>query len=254
MKNNIYINYLLSITMILVFYNVFLININNLFIPSIIISYIIGYILLYLFSKIKLNLNFIKLLILILVALIIYNYSKQISIFYLKETNIIFILLSLLIIGIYISFKDLNNISLLLFYFSIISIIFIILFNLKNYNVSHLVNYAFSSNDNFKNILLLSGLSTILNIIYMSFYRVSFKNISISYFLSFITILFLSISIVSTLGITLTRNSIYPFYLSLRKIQLLNFIERIENIMYSFTIFNVVFILSFLFFLIRKKS
>ena len=254
MKNNTFISYILSKSLFFGFIMSFIIN-NSSYLSfiAIFIGYLFGYITInYIINKrIKFNNLFIILLDTILLIYIIFNLSYQANNFFLNKTPTIFIIILFLLTIIYGACKNLDttlNLSTILFPINIILIILGIIFNIENYNIIiinniNLLNFILS-------ILITYIISILPIIIYINTDNNYNKNqILLGYILSCLTIIVINLNILFTISPTLLSYYQFPEYMTYKKIHMLTFIERIENIIsfYSlidFTILGIIIMLN----------
>ena len=236
---------------------------NNSYI-SIIISFILGILLIYLFIYIfsfKKNLSinekigilfnkkigFIIKLILIICFInisitIFYNLNSFINNYFLNETPFLLIGLLFLVIIIYINTKGFEVISRVSLILLILSFLSSLIGFISTSNCINLNNLLPIYNNNFKDIYI-GSLDIIINSIIPIFllliipkkkivdsYKIN-KYIFISYIITFIIVLITVIYIIGVLGINLTIFYKYPEYMLYKRINLFDFINRIENIL-----------------------
>lgn len=259
------------------FFNINSFNVTNQlnsFIFVIILVFILGLLLIYLFNyilsfrknltlsnKIKLLFNnnlslFLNsILVLCYFILLIYNFynlNHFIKLTFLDNTPLYIIGLSITICIIYINIKGLEVLSRVSFILLIISITlmiipFISLFNLIDFSNFLPINikniYSDSLNLIITNltqffILLLIPKNKIIN------NKKTSKYIYISYLITFIIILTMFIYIIGILGVNLPKLYEYPLYNIYKRINIFNFINRIENILIIKWIFESFILLS----------
>lgn len=254
MKSDIAISYILSKSLFFGFIMSYILN-NSSYLSfiSIIIGYILGYIILntYMNKRYKLNNILLFVINIIILIYILFNLSYQASNFFLSNTPTIFIIILFLIVLIYGSTKKIDgisNLSLILFPINILLILLGIIFNIENYSIIGI------NTINASNILINIFITLITSIIPIIIYLNTNNNynkryILIGYILSGLTISTISINCMFSINYTLLNNYLFPEYITYKKIHLLNFIERIENIIsvYSlidFTIFGIILILN----------
>lgn len=254
MKSDIAISFIISKSLFFGVIMSFILNKTSYlsFVP-IIIGYTLGYLILKMYMNHKNNINKAILLVLGIIILIymLYNLSYQASNFFLNKTPLIFIILLFLIVIIYGASKKLDglsNLSLILFPINILLIILGIIFNFDNYNIISIYKI------NYINIIYTSIITLLISIIPVLLYintnnNYNKKYILIGYILSGLTIAFISLNSIFTLGPNLLSYYSFPEYMTYKKIHLLNFIERIENIIsiYSlidFTILGIIILIN----------
>ena len=254
MKSDIAISYILSKSLFFGFIMSFILN-NSSYLSfiSILIGYFLGYILLkiYMNKNHKINNIILPIIDILLLVYLLFNLSYQASYFFLGKTPTIFIILLFLIVLIYGSTKKLDglsNLSLLLLPINTILIIMGITFNIDNYNI-------INANDINTIYIIINIFVTLITsvtplIIYLNTNnKYNKKHILIGYLLSGLTITIISINTIFCIGPTLLDYYSFPEYMAYKKIHILNFIERIENIVsiYSlidFTILGIVILLN----------
>ena len=262
MKSDIAISYMLSKSLFFGFIMSYILNNSSYlsFIP-IIIGYILGYIILNIYMNKRYKLNNIVLLLIdiILLIYILFNLSYQANSFFLNNTPTIFIIILFLIVIIYGSSKKIDgisNLSLILFPINILLILLGILFNIENYSIIGINTINLTSI--LINIIITLIISIIPIIIYLNTNNnYNKKYILIGYILGGLTISIISINCIFSINYTLINNYLFPEYITYKKIHLLNFIERIENIIsiYSlidFAILGIILMLNMKNILIKK--
>lgn len=245
MKSDIAISYILSKALFFGFIMSYILNNSSyLCFISVIIGYILGYMILNFYMNKNYKSNNIVLFILDIILLIylLFNISYQASNFFLGNTPTIFILSLFLIVILYGASKKidgLSNLTLILFPINIILIILGIIFNIENYNIINI-------NDiNIINLLISTFIVILTSIIPIIIYlntnnNYNKKYILIGYILSGLTITIISINSIFTIGPTLLSNYYFVEYMTYKKIHLLNFIERIENIISAYSLIDFV--------------
>ena len=254
MKSDIAISYMLSKSLFFGFIMSFILNNTSYlsFIP-IILGYIFGYLLLnnYMNKKFKLSKILLLIINIILLIYLLFNLSYQANNFFLSKTPTIFIIVLFLFVIIYGMSKKidgLSNLSLILFPINISLILLGIVFNIENYNIID------ANNINLIYLVIIIPIVMIISILPTIIYINTNKNhnkqyILIGYILSGLTIIIISVNCMFSIGPTLLNYYSFPEYMAYKKIHLLNFIERIENIIsvYSlidFTILGIVLMIS----------
>ena len=231
---------------------------------SIILSYIIGIIPILLTIYIsnyqdKLNIfeknkslfgillgNIINLLLIIIIFIIgitiLYNITNFITTQYIYHTPILITSIIFLSVVIYCSTKEINVICHISIILMSINIILYLLSSISLINEIKLDNLLPILKTNPLNIIIpslkISSINTLPTIILLIIPKDNItnkkkynKSIIISYIIGSILSLFTIISTISVLGINLTKVFIYPEYMVLKKIKLLGFLERTENIL-----------------------
>ena len=230
---------------------------------SLILSYIIGFIpiliILYI-SNYKNNLNIfekninlfgklfgniiniiISIILFIIGLTILYNITNFITTQYIYHTPIFLTSLIFILVIIYCSTKEINVICHISLILVTINIIVYILSSISLINEIKLDNILPIAKTNITNILLSSIKLTCINVLPSILLLIIPKDkitnkkkytkwIIYSYIFGAIISLFTIISTIGTLGIHLTRLFEYPEYIVLKKIKLLGFLERTENI------------------------
>lgn len=219
---------------------------------SILLGTLLGILVLYIYNKIKLQLNnntledtlkksnlgkFYNLIIIIfylyLMFIVLMLLPLFVNSFYLTTTPKLFVNIPFLILAIYISFKGkdtLENLSNLLCIFSLIIIMFFAISLTSYIDFSNLTPILSSGN---KSIIecafIYASLTSIPQIITLN-YSNDFKNTIKDYLLSSLTIFAIIFFTVIAMGEPLLKIYSFPEYTVLRQIKILNFIENIENI------------------------
>lgn len=262
MKSDIAISYILSKSLFFGFIMSYILN-NTSYLSfiSIIIGYTLGYLFLniYMNKRYKFNNIILFFIDIILLLYILYNISYQASNFFLNKTPTIFILLLFLTVIIYGTSKkidSLSNLALILFPLNIVLIALGIIFNIENYTIINLNNIELI---NFITTTIITLITSVIPIfIYLNTNNnYNKKHILIGYILSGLTITIIALNSIFSIGPTLISYYSFPEYMSYKKIHLLNFIERIENIIsiYSlldFTILGIILLLNMKSLIIKK--
>lgn len=185
---------------------------------------------------------------------IFYNLNNFINTEFLTNTPILIIGLLFSIVIIYINTKGLEVISrvsfiFLIFYFLFFLIGILSLINIINLNNFLPFNFNFYGTYNNSLYIILNNILPIFLLLIIPKKRIidhnkTNKYIIISYFISFLIILILVIYIIGILGINLTNFYQYPEYMIYKRINLFNFINRIENLLIIKYIFNYFISLS----------
>ena len=241
-KKNIIISYILSKGLFFgLGISYILDNAKQNSILSIIIGYIIGGILLYIINKKNIQslnnkpigkiLSF--LLTIIILNIIIISFTVQTINFYLPQTPSLIIALSFILIIIYGSNKEYNSykrLCELLLYISIPLSIIGILGNITNIDINNYLPLFNNIDISFiKSIIIVVILSISPLIILLINHTISSKELLTGYYLGGLNILLVISTTIGTLGLTLAKSYRYPEYIAFEKINILNFIERIEN-------------------------
>ena len=245
------------ITYFIITIGLFLLNIKNLTLLSIIISNILSLLFIFLFEKLNLSkFKLTKFLIMIISFIYLLFNLNNITIFIgdniLREYSIIVISLTLLFLIFYLANKGyhtLIKVILLATYFIIFLIFISFLITIPNLTIN-----IFKTNNLFKETILYT-----FNLIYpyLLIYPLSNTKFKVSDFL--VTTLFqilIYLLIISILGLTLESIYKYPYITIFKKVSLFGFIERIEIIPSLNFLFSLSFILlsNFkLFIFIHKK-
>ena len=249
---------------------------NNSSYLSIILSFLLGLLLIYLFIYIfsfkqqltikeKINILFNKKISFIINLLLIicfinisitifYNLNTFISINFLNNTPYIIIGLLFSIIIIYINTKGLETISrvsIILLFLTFISILLSFISLIPCIKINNFTPFYFNLNNTYNNSLdiIINNILPIFLLLVIPKKRIIDNNktnklLLISYFISFITILIIVIYIIGILGINLINIYMYPEYIIYKRINLFNFINRIENILIIKYIFGYFITLS----------
>jgi spore germination protein KB len=243
---------------------------------SIILGTILGLFIIYIYSKISnysnynihkyLNNTFIgKIFNIILLLFYIYillitilTITTFINSFYLIKTPRIIIILSILLLSIYLSFKDnkaLINLSNIFFCFSIFIVILFTILLIPYSNINELLPIFNYNNINILKGSIIYALISTVPLIIINNYNTNIKITLKNYLVA--SIINLTIVIGTTLSLGNLLNVYrFPEYAVLKQIRILDFIENIENIsafgwyaesfiVISLTIFNIKDTLSF---------
>lgn len=243
---------------------------------SIILGTILGLFIIYIYSKISnysnynihkyLNNTFIgKIFNIILLLFYIYillitilTITTFINSFYLIKTPRIIIILSILLLSIYLSFKDnktLINLSNIFFCFSIFIVILFTILLIPYSNINELLPILNYNNINIIKGSIIYALISTVPLIIINNYNTNIKITLKNYLVA--SIINLTIVIGTTLSLGNLLNVYrFPEYAVLKQIRILDFIENIENIsafgwyaesfiVISLTIFNIKDTLSF---------
>ena len=217
---------------------------------SIILGTILGLFIIYIYSKISnysnynihkyLNNTFIgKLFNIILLLFYIYillitilTITTFINSFYLIKTPRIIIILSILLLSIYLSFKDnktLINLSSLFFCFSIFIVILFTILLIPYSNINELLPILNYNNINIIKGSIIYALISTVPLIIINNYNTNIKITLKNYLVA--SIINLTIVIGTTLSLGNLLNVYrFPEYAVLKQIRILDFIENIENI------------------------
>ncbi len=241
---------------------------------SMIIGYLLGNIIIWLYDKISININynlnnflnqrnlvnkfykliffFLYLYLMLYVSIIFTNFIR---VYYLYNTPTWATLLLLLSISYYASLKSehvILRISLILFPISLVMILFdgILLSSFVDLN-SFLPLMNNSILNIFKGSIIFAILSAVPSILLLE-YNVPLKTKLVSYGISSGIILFINFFITGVLGNILINIYNYPEYMVLRRIKLLDFIENIENFASLIWYFDAFIIISLSLSKIRK--
>lgn len=233
---------------------------------SILLGTLLGVIILYAYNQIKKNLNndtlenklnktFIG-KIYNIIFIIFYLYLMTITLmllplfvnsFYLTHTPKIIVNIPFLILAIYLSFKgknNLENLSNLLCVFSILIIIFFAVSLTGYIDFNNLLPILTNSTNNvIKSAFIFASITSIPQIITIN-YSNDFKNTIKDYLLSSFTIFMIIFFTIIALGEPLLKIYSFPEYTVLRQIEILNFIENIENISAFIWYFDLFIMLS----------
>lgn len=224
------------ITYFIITIGLFLLNIKNLTLLSIIISNILAFLFISLFEKLNLSkFKLTKFLIMIISFIYLIFNLNNITIFIgdniLREYSIVVISLTLLFLIFYLANKGyhtLIKVILLATYFIIFLIIISFLITIPYIDLSNLTINIFKTNNLFKETILYT-FSLIYP--YLLIYPLSNTKFKVSDFL--VTMIFqilFYLLIISILGLTLESIYKYPYITIFKKVSLFGFIERIEII------------------------
>ena len=185
----------------------------------------------------------------ILGIIILYNTTNFIILNYLKETPKIIIILAIGLTIVFNISKGIEAIARTSFLIFIIIIILTICSTIGLITKFNIENILPILNNNINNVIISGNTIFINNIlpIYMLLiipknYINKPKNINkyifLSYFFSFLLIFIICYLTIGILGINLINIYSHPEYIILKKISIMNFIDRIENIVYLKWLFN----------------
>lgn len=242
------LTYFLSRTFFLAigFSSIFRISGNN-SIYAMIFGICIGLLIIFIYSKNKINLNNKYLeTIYILFLLIMNSYILEsfLSSFFLKNTPQIFLIIPFLYLSYKLSKKNIKNIkkvSSLLFPISITIIIFNSIFLFKYGSFEHFMPLKINVNINFFKSAIRFACLTVYPILLLSDKDINDK-ISYKYYIySCLLIILIGIIIIFVEGPNLIKVYRYPEYMILKKIKIFDFLEKIENFI-SFIWFFDIFI------------
>lgn len=214
--------------------------------------------------------NYILVIILFVTAVsLFYDLMGFISSQFLPETPIFIIGFMFTLVIIYINIKGIETISrtaIVIFFISMFLFIIAVFGLIGKFDVSNLKPMLeFGLKNSVKGsmyILLLNILPSVVLLIIPKNTLVDYKKTSIciiiSYIFSIILILLTIFLTLGNLGIELSRLYLFPEYVVLKRINLFNFIDRIENIIVIQWIFglflNVSFIIYFITNTIKKNN
>ena len=163
---------------------------------------------------------------------ILFIFETFCSSFYLIRSPILYIILPIPFVIYKItknSFSTIAKVSEVLFPISVFIYILVIFGLLKDMNL-----------DYFQPILTASSKNILIGTIYFAIYSTApffllwnvntDKKLAKSYFLSMISVFFVSVFITGILGPNLSQIYRFPEYMTMKKIKLFNFIEKVENI------------------------
>ena len=227
-----------------------LITSNSNTIVSLILGTIIGSIILYFINKVKSRNNAISFVIMYILFLVnLAEFVNLITSIYLIDMNRFMIIIPLLLLILYINSKSISvhlKISKILFIIS--TFFFIIGYITLIPNIDYL-NYLPLYNVSIKKILFCSIqfalYSSVPNIIYGNLnYTANNKILLINYIKSCLTLILIFLIVQGVLGIDLINIFKYPEYIVFKRINLLNFIQNIENILSFFWLTTSIIYLS----------
>jgi len=233
---------------------------------SILLGTLLGLMILYIYNKIKQQLNndtlennlksttlgkfYIIILILFYLYLIMITLMLLplfVNSFYLTTTPKIIVNIPFLLLAIYITFKGkstLENLSKLLCVFSLIIILFFAISLTGYIDFNNLLPLVSNGTTNIiKCALIYASLTTIPQIITIN-YSNDFKNTIKDYLLASSTIFMIIFFTIIAMGEPLLKIYSFPEYTVLRQIKILNFIENIENISAFIWYFDLFIMLS----------
>ena len=239
MKSDIAISFMISKSLFFGFILSYILNTTSyLSFISIFIGYFLGYFFLnnYMNKKHKLNNILLFIIDIVLLLFILFNLSYQANNFFLKNTPTIFIII---LFGTSKKLDGLSNLVLILLPINIILILLGIIFNIENYNIISI------NNINILSILLNILITLIISIIPIIIYintndNYNKKHILTGYILSGLVIIITSLNCIFTNGPTIISNYYFIEYITYKKIHLLDFIERIENIISVYSLLDFI--------------
>ncbi len=245
--------------------------VNPSYIYTLILSFIFGLIIILIYTKVlnKISTNIfntkplitvlLKIINIIITAFIIYRITIFISNEYLPETPTILILSLLYLPTVIASFK--NKDVIIRCSSSIIIIAFMLLLFSKislisKIDINNFKPLIYSSNI-FKDALIISVLNTspIFTTLFLDkeYLKIENKNIIISYILSYLVMIIIFLNIIGVLGIHIASIYKYPSYITLKNINILNFIKNVQNLSVVFWIMFSTFTSSFNMMYIKEK-
>ena len=234
------------LTYFILTYALFLLNINNISILSILIGSIISLLIILLIKNIKINNIFISILSIPILIYYLNKISYYIGDNILKEYSIIIITLTLLL-SIFIlgnkGYHTIIKVIILSTYFILFISIIGIFLTIPYININNLNINILNTNNLLNNTLLSTFIFTYSYLLIYPITNTNFKNKDLIITSIFNIIKY--ISIYSILGLLINYLK-YPYITIFKKVNLLNFIERIE-ILFSL---NYLFIFYFLLVLI----
>ena len=217
---------------------------------SLILGTILGSIFLYFIIKVKTNNKIISFIILYILFIVnLAEFVNLITSIYLIDMNRFIIIIPLLILILYFNTKSVSvhlKVSKIILIINIF--LFIIGYIILLPNID-LLNYLPLYNVSFKKIIFCSLefalYSSIPNIVYTNLnYKIKNKKIIINYLISCLFIIFIFLIVQGILGIELINIFKYPEYVVFKRINLLNFIQNIENILSFFWLNTSIIYLS----------
>lgn len=222
---------------------------------AIILGYLLGLIILNFLMKRKLS-NICqdwwgKIIFLLLISMMLLNaiiaYSAQVINFYLPSTPAIVIALTFLAMMIYGLSKDIGTLGRateLALYTGVLILIIGIGGNIKNWDLANFGPLLYNLNWSFfKAVIAVSAYSLAPTILLMMHEdNLDKKSIILGYLLSALVSFLIVFSTVATLGVTLSAAYRYPEYTAFKKINALNFLERIENILAFMWLVDIAFL------------
>ncbi len=241
---------------------------------SILLGYLIGNIIIIFYDKISKNINFnlnnflnkktlistfykiiFFLLYIYLVIYISVIFTNFVKVYYLFETPIWVTLSLLFAVAFYTALKSEKTIirmSVLLLPISLVINIFNTVFLSSFIDINNFLPILTEPINNiFIGALIFAIFSSVPNVLLME-YKVTLKTKMISYFIVFVIIFLINFYITGFLGAFLIKTYSYPEYMVLRRIQILDFIENIENFASIIWYFDAFILLSLSLSKVRK--
>lgn len=167
--------------------------------------------------------------------------------FFLTNTPPFYVILPFILIIVFIVSKGIKNIAKVsesLFWFCIVIPITILIVLYQYVNLEHFMPFFTAKPDNFLYSALIFGvLSSVPNMFLLNI-KNDGKNLIKIYSLSVFTLILIAIIIMGVFGPELANIFRYPEYMMLKKIKILSFIEKIENIVSVIWIIDGFFMVS----------
>lgn len=250
-KNNFSLIYFLSRSSILgIMYSTMFKYSNVDSIMCSIIGTIIGLIIIYFFSKIKLNPKtkfFEVILYIIFILTSFFILDNFINSFFLTNTPRLLILLPLIFLAFYASLKDMKTLKYLSFILLIISLIFIITIFLSLINITDYSNlfplFITKPINIIKSSLIYVAITT-TPILLLNGENISTKTYLLGYTFSSIISILISVFIIAVFGRILINLYSFPEYVILKKIKISAFMENVENIFASVWYFDIFYLVT----------
>lgn len=246
------------ITYFMITLGVFLLNIKNFSFFSLIFGFLLSLLFILLFQKLNIRKFKITKLILLIISIIMMILSiNQISYFIsdnmLREYSVITISITLLLSIIILGNKGYHTIIkviLLAAYFVFFITIFGLLLNFPYVNLSNLSLNLLKTNNLFKETFYYTFLITYSYFLIYPISNTKFKIKDLIVSSSYQILLYLLI--ISILGFTLTNLYEYPYITIFKKVNLIDFVERVEILFSLNYLFNFYFFLLLCYYQIRN--
>ena len=227
-----------------------LINTKESTIFSLILGTVIGSSIIYLINSFN-NKNKIVLFIIMYILFLVNlaEFVNLITSIYLIDMNRFVIVIPLLLLIIYFNKNSISiHLKVSKILFIICFLLFIVGYCVLIPNINYL-NYLPLYNISFKRIIISSIefalYSTVPNIIYSGIdIQISNKKLIINYLISCISLILIFLIVQGVLGIELINIFKYPEYVVFKRINILNFIHNIENVLSFFWLINSIIYLS----------
>ena len=211
------------------------------------IGMLVGYFLLYLLFKMKGSLSTIVKVMICIVILLINTLSSNMltSNYLLSNTPTLFILLFFFIVLLYGKSKKMEVIGRVSEIVIMLSILVYVLgyigigTNIEISKMLPIMNSKFI--DVIKGIVIFSSAALLPNILLLDYKEdLKFKDISIGYIVGSISILLIMFFILTIYGSELSSIARFPEYLILKKVNIMNYITNLENVLVMEWIVNII--------------